>query len=155
MTTLAYKLQVPTDVEAPKGNLRDVWTEGYFWVGAFTKGTNNRLMLSVVTSKLTGCVMTMAEKRTTISDLTGYYEYITGESFPDETAQRLKAWISAGYDPLVYTFMSEKALAMVRNKHERYSFEERGNNSAGLDGTPDDSWTINGRHKGGMIVASD
>lgn len=125
------------------GSLRDIWNNGYFWDGRFTRGADNRLILTRVIDRLTGISLQMAEKRTAANDLAGYYKYVTGADMPIAQKDRLDAWVSRGYDAVDYSFLSEETLAKRRDV-ERYTYEDTVGQGESV-----------GRRKAAMIPFSD
>lgn len=109
---------VTFEQETPKesGSLRDIWNNGYFWKGQFTRGADNRLLLTRIIDRLTSVSLQMAEKRTAANDLAGYYKHITGSDMPDAQKERLDEWASRGYNVDEYHMLSSSAIAMRRGR---------------------------------------
>jgi len=149
MAAVAYENELPNPGVELIGNLSDVWNGGYFWRDIFVRGANNRLLLIHAIDRLTTVALQMAERRTAITDLAGYYTHITGEELPQDQRQRLNAWVSAGYDPRDYTILSELELRTVREREKALGDEEI-DIPVGFN-----PYAIIGKRKGPMIIASE
>lgn len=130
--------------EPESGSLLDIWDNGYFWRGTFTPGADNRLMLARVIDKLISVSLQMAEKRTAANDLEFYYTHVTGEEVPKAERDRLKAWVSNGYDIQNYPILSELELSLQRNR-------EKTNYNDAVDMLTE----VTGRREGGMVIFSE
>lgn len=147
MHAVAYNVPGNSSNESLSGNLSDVWNEGYFWRDLFKRGADNRLLLAHAIDRLTTVALQMAERRTAINDLAGYYTHITGDEIPQDQRQRLNEWVSAGYDLQDSSIKSELELRLQRDRER--PIEDRqdipiGNNPR----------AINGKHSGPMVLAS-
>ncbi|CAH1194645.1 hypothetical protein PAECIP111892_01782 [Paenibacillus auburnensis] len=147
MHAVAYNVPSNSSNESLSGNLSDVWNGGYFWRDLFKRGVDNRLLLVHAVDRLTTVALQMAERRTALNDLAGYYAHITGDEIPQDQRQRLNAWVSAGYDLQDSSIKSEQELRLQRDRER--PIEDRqdipiGNNPC----------AINGRRKGSMLIAS-
>lgn len=98
------------------GSLRDIWNNGYFWKGQFTRGADNRLLLTRIIDRLTSVSLQMAEKRTAANELAGYYKHVTGSDMPAAQKDRLDAWVSRGYYVGDYQMLSNAELANRRSR---------------------------------------
>lgn len=125
------------------GSLRDIWSNGYFWRGQFTRGADNRLILTRIIDRLTSVALQMAEKRTAANDLAGYYTHVTGEQVPEKLTQRLDEWVRSGYDYHDYPILSNITVEKQRLR-ECVSYDE-----AIAENKPE------GRRKAAMIPFSD
>ncbi|WP_213656284.1 hypothetical protein [Paenibacillus vini] len=113
MTNLvAFEQEMPRE----SGNLRDIWNNGYFWKGQFTRGADNRLLLTRIIDRLTSVSLQMAEKRTAANELIEYYKHVTSADFPEAQKERLDAWVSRGYNLYDYPIMTEMELAQHRSR---------------------------------------
>jgi hypothetical protein len=148
MAAIAYENELPNTGVELNGSLQDVWNGGYFWRDMFVRGANNRLLLIHAVDRLTTVALQMAERRTAITDLAGYYTHITGEELSQDQRQRLNAWVSAGYDPREYTILSELELRLSRGRETTLGDDV----DIPLGFNP---CAITGKRKGPMVIASE
>ncbi|OMD33565.1 hypothetical protein [Paenibacillus odorifer] len=148
MAAVAYENELPNPGVELSGNLSDVWNGGYFWRDIFVRHADNRILLRHVIDRLTKTSLQMAERRTALTDLTGYYAHITGDEIPQDQLQRLKDWVSVGYDLRKHTILSERELQSVRGREK--ALEEDDDIPIGLN-----PCAIIGKRKGPMVIASE
>lgn len=148
MAAIAYENELPNTGVELNGSLQDVWNGGYFWRDIFVRRADNRFLLRHVVDRLTKTSLQMAERRTALNDLAGYYAHITGDEIPQDQRQRLKDWVSAGYDPRNHTILSERELQSVRGRER--ALKEDDDIPIGFN-----PCAIIGKRKGPMIIASE
>lgn len=116
MEALARTVTFEHEYPKETGNLHDVWSNGYFWMGQFTRGADNRLLLARIVDRLASVALQMAEKRTAANELIGYYKHVTGADMPAAQKDRLDAWVRRGYDVDDYRILSNAELANRRSR---------------------------------------
>lgn len=123
MEALARSLKFEQEGQKETGNLRDVWDNGYFWMGQFTRGADNRLLLTRIIDRLTSVALQMAEKRAAANELIGYYKHVTGSDMPAVQKKRLDAWVSRGYYVDDYPILSNAKLKQ-RQDRECHAYDD-------------------------------